>query len=136
MSDLVSKVSPDEMAVGIDIESCQTLPASADPWSDSFYRENFTAAEIAYCVRQADPRLAFCGLWSAKEAAFKCGGKIAKLAPREIEIVHEPGGQPRLRLPNESAQAAFGDYQVSISHSTGMAIAVCVKRSQTILVPP
>src|SRR5262245_3061443 len=93
-----SKTASAGMAVGIDIESCRNLPVSANPSSDSFYLENFTAAEIAYCARQPDPRISFCGLWCAKEAAIKCAGGLGKLAPREIEMVHESSGRLSLRL--------------------------------------
>jgi phosphopantetheine--protein transferase-like protein len=123
------------MVLGIDLESRENVPASADPWSDSFYLENFTAAEIAYCVRQADPRLAFCGLWSAKEAVIKCHGGLSVLTPREVEIIHGRNGKPSLLLRQESAHPASGDYHLSISHAGGIALAICVRRPKTIAAP-
>src|ERR1035441_2239210 len=98
----------DALAVGLDIESADNLPASADPWSEPFYVDNFTRAEIAWCLRQPDPHMSFCGLWSAKEAALKCGREFAGLRPIEIEILHDHRGRPMLRLlrPSPSTGAA------------------------------
>ncbi len=119
-----------EVRVGIDVEVCENLPATKDSWSDPFYQENFTAAELAYCSRQHDPRQSLCGLWSAKEAVMKCGADFAGLRPGEIEIGHDPQGRPLVRLSKEPLQDAAARCSLSISHAGGMAIAVCVQRPQ------
>ena len=106
---------PSSVGLGIDIESADNLPWSGDPRSEPFYVENFTGAEIAYCVRQADPRLSFCGLWCAKEAAIKCGQDFAGLRPIEIEIHHNETGRPMLQ--KAGAAHSVSDGQVSISHA-------------------
>jgi phosphopantetheine--protein transferase-like protein len=114
--------------VGIDIESVESLPVAKDPWSDAFYRDNFTEAEIAYCQRQTDPRMSFCGLWSAKEAAMKCDPEIAGLRPIQIEITHDEQRRPGLRVHEPVPDRAPEEYALSISHAGRMVVAVCVRK--------
>ena len=116
------------VALGIDLECADDLPWSGDPWSDPFYVENFGGAEIAWCLRQADPRLSFCGLWSAKEAARKCDPTLAGLRPSEIEIAHDRHGRPGLQTRRAAHQGLGGECVLSISHSGRICVAVCVKK--------
>src|SRR5262249_16945435 len=53
---------------GVDIVDIDELPASADFWEHEFYRHAFSAAEIAYCSTQPEPRESFAARWAAKEA--------------------------------------------------------------------
>ena len=57
---------------GIDIELIDHLPRVADCWEDSFYRDHFAPAEIAYCLSQETPAVHFTARWCAKEALKKC----------------------------------------------------------------
>jgi len=125
----------DAPAIGIDIEHSDSLPGSGESWSDPFYVENFTGSEIAHCLRQPDPRLSFCGLWSAKEAVLKCGKEFASLRPKEIEVIHNERGQPAVRITSASWQGPTDDYLVSISHSGKTCVAVCVKTPRSRQVP-
>jgi phosphopantetheine--protein transferase-like protein len=111
-------------AIGIDIEHADNLPMAGDPWSEPFYSEHFTAAEIAYCSRQAEPRLSFCGIWAAKEAALKCG-LFAGARLNDFTVTHEPGGKPKLGSRNSAHATVAEQCVVSISHSRGTAVAVC-----------
>ena len=102
-------------AVGIDIESVESLPHADDYREHPFYRDHFTPAEIAYCVRQRDVRASFCGTWAAKEAILKSG-----LVPmgngdlKAIEISRDEVGRP-----------TFLRCAISISHTPLTAVAVC-----------
>jgi len=116
------------LALGLDIESADNLPPLGDLWSEPFYVENFTPAEIAWFLRQLDPRLSFCGLWCAKEAALKCGEEFAGLRPIELEVLHDERGRPRLHPTRASHQALGGDCLLSISRSGSTKAAVCVKQ--------
>jgi phosphopantetheine--protein transferase-like protein len=119
---------PGALAIGIDIECSDNLPPSGDPWSEPFYLENFTPAEIDWCLRQPDSQLSFCSLWSAKEAAMKCGRELAALRRIEIEVRHDERGRPMLRATRASHQALASDCVLSISHSGKTGIAVCVRK--------
>jgi len=98
---------------------------------------NVAKSEVAetFCLRQPDPRLSFCGLWSAKEAAIKCGQEFASLRPKEIEIIHDAKGRPAVRITTASCQVPAGDCLVSISHSGKTCVAVCVKAPKSKPVP-
>jgi phosphopantetheine--protein transferase-like protein len=111
-------------AIGIDIEHADNLPAAGDPWSEPFYNEHFTAAEIAHCSRQTEPRLSFCGIWAAKEAALKCG-LFAGARLNDFTVRHEEGGKPKLGSSNSAHARLAEECVVSISHSRGTAVAVC-----------
>ncbi|WP_158809378.1 holo-ACP synthase [Beijerinckia sp. L45] len=102
--------------VGVDIELVDALPHAGDYRDHPFYEDNFTAKEIAYCLRQADVRASFCGTWAAKEAILKSG--IIQLTGtnlRAIEISRDPSGRP-----------VHPECSISISHTPSTAVAVCL----------
>jgi phosphopantetheine--protein transferase-like protein len=102
--------------IGIDIEEVGALPQADDYREHAFYRDNFTDAEVAYCIRQADAKASLCGLWAAKEAIFKAGLADAPSGHfKTIEIARDKLGRP-----------SFPGGQLSISHTPTTAVAVCV----------
>jgi phosphopantetheine--protein transferase-like protein len=103
--------------IGIDIEEVASLPAADDYREHPFYRDNFSPAEIAYCVRQPDERAAFCGTWAAKEAVLKSGapGTLSRLGA--IEILRDDRGRP-----------TYPGCTLSISHTASTAVAVCLRQ--------
>jgi phosphopantetheine--protein transferase-like protein len=104
-----------EARVGIDIEAIANFAVVADYHEDSFYRLNFTAAEIAYCLEKADPLESFAGLFAAKEALRKASHSLLELSLDAIQIEHDKHGRP-----------VFPGHTLSISHSNGFAVAVAV----------
>lgn len=102
--------------VGIDIEEVAALPRVADLRKESFYTQNFTSGEIAYCILQADPYVSLAGLWAAKEAIVKADGQYRNRPFHTIEIGHTAEGRP-----------GFPGFGLSISHAGGMAVAVAVR---------
>jgi phosphopantetheine--protein transferase-like protein len=116
------------LAIGLDIECCDNLPASDDPCSEPFYLENFTPAEIDWCRRQPDSRLSFCRIWSAKEAAIKCSLELAALHPIEIEVWHGARGRPMLCATRASCRSIASDCVLSITQSGRNCMAVCVRK--------
>jgi len=119
---------PGALAIGLDIECCDTLPALDDPWSEPFYVENFTPAEIDWCRRQPDLRLSFCSLWSGKEAAIKCNQAFADLHPIEIEVRLDARGRATLRATRAPCQSIASDCVLSITQSGRNCMAVCVRK--------
>lgn len=117
----------DNTSVGIDVELVENLPWSADPWTEPFFVENFNKEEIAYCVRQPNPRLSLCGLWCAKEAAIKCGPPFAGLLPKQIEIFHDEHGRPSVRTADSADQNPEPFCDLSISHAGQTVVAICVR---------
>jgi hypothetical protein len=52
----VAEQVSDALAIDLDIESADKLPPSDDPWSEPLYVENFTRAEMAWCLHRPDAR--------------------------------------------------------------------------------
>jgi phosphopantetheine--protein transferase-like protein len=112
-------------AIGIDIEDVASLPEAQDYREHPFYRDNFTPAEIGYCLRQGDPRASLCGVWAAKEAVLKTGVAGAALSRLiDIEISRDERGRP-----------GFANCAISISHTGQVAVAVCVPRAPPAMMP-
>jgi fatty acid synthase subunit alpha, fungi type/fatty acid synthase subunit beta, fungi type len=87
-------------------------------------QRNFTDAEVTYCRAQPDPAASFAARWAGKEAVFKALGvpsKGAGAAMKDIEILPDDAGVPRVTLHGEAKDAAEGKnittMHVSLSHS-------------------
>jgi phosphopantetheine--protein transferase-like protein len=109
-----SPVGGDAVKLGVDIETIDAMPKARDLRTDPFYADNFTEAEIAYCLERRDPRESLCGLWAAKEAIRKLSADgMVKTNLKGIEISHASDGAPM-----------HAGVALSISHAGGFAIAV------------
>lgn len=97
------------------MEQTMSMPDAVDYRAHEFYRDNFTPAEIAYCLQRNDPKKSLCGLWAAKEAAVKALGRDSTAGLHSIEIEHDNNGRPFCKLG-----------EVSISHSGDLSIAIFV----------
>jgi fatty acid synthase subunit alpha len=89
--------------VGVDVESVSAINIE----NETFIERNFTAKEIAYCQKAANPQASFTGKWSAKEAVFKSlgvQGKGAGAPLKDIEIGNDETGAPlvEVSLHNDS----------------------------------
>jgi len=102
--------------IGIDMEEVAGLPHVADLRTESFYTQNFTPAEIAYCILQSDPYASLTGLFAAKEAIVKADGPYRGRSFQTMEIGHTAEGKP-----------VFPGFGLSISHAGGMAVAVAIR---------
>src|ERR1700758_2229123 len=86
--------------VGVDVVSVSAFGVTmTTKGGAAFLRTRFTEAEQAYC--DGDPeRLAV--RWAAKEAIAKAVGTgFRGLRPGQIEIVHQPWGEPAIRCVGE-----------------------------------
>ena len=102
--------------VGIDIEDISSFAAAADYREDEFYKQNFSASEIAWCITQPHPLASFAGRFAAKEAIVKSDNRFMSHPFNRIEILSNPDGRPQ-----------FQGFEISISHTPAMAIAVAVR---------
>jgi holo-[acyl-carrier protein] synthase len=102
--------------IGIDIEEVAALPRVPDLRKESFFTQNFTPGEIAYCILQADPYASLAGLFAAKEAIVKSDEQYRNRPFETMEIGHTAEGKP-----------VFPGFGLSISHAGGMAVAVAVR---------
>jgi holo-[acyl-carrier protein] synthase len=113
---------------GIDVIEIERIEAAATRWGDRFLQRIYTDGERRYC--QGKPRR-LAGRFAAKEAASKAlGVGVRYIHWREIEILPDARGKPRLTLHGRAAEVAarlgLTGFEVSITHSRTDAIAVVI----------
>jgi phosphopantetheinyl transferase (holo-ACP synthase) len=102
--------------LGLEIENIAVLPDAEDYALHEFYRANFTASEIAYCIKQPAVKAAFQGLLAAKRAIIKSGAASdAPDRPLGVEIGFDSEGRP-----------TYQGCLLSISDTGTIAAAVCL----------
>jgi phosphopantetheine--protein transferase-like protein len=105
-----------QMAIGVDIEEVASMPAVSDFREDPFYRQNFSAREIAYCILQPHPLQSFAGRFCAKEAIVKADQAWRDMPFHQMEILSDAAGAP-----------CFEGFAISIAHTPTQAVAVALK---------
>ena len=105
-------------SVGMDLAEISRIRKAME--NPRFLLEFFTENERAYITARHTPEQSAAGAWAAKEAFSKA-----------VEVLHDPLGQPVLRLHGRAAQQ-FSDYafSLSISHTDTMAAAVVLAEKQ------
>src|SRR3990167_6946156 len=122
--------------VGIDIELISRFNEAKDYWTDTFYRENFSISEIAYCIKQPRPIEHFAGKWCVKEALLKCFPQLNGLLFSSIEISRNENNQVEACV-NSKDQSIPLPINISISHSEEYAIAiVLIKHTNSLTSQP
>jgi holo-[acyl-carrier protein] synthase len=114
--------------IGVDLAEIERIASVLRRHGDRFRSRVLTEAEQRYCGRRIE-RIA--GRWAAKEAVSKVLGLgVRGVGWREIEILPDYAGAPRVRLHRRAAAraAAIGleELSVSISHERSLAVAVAV----------
>ena len=104
-----------------------------------FVSDIFSEKEIEYCLSKRNPYIHLAGRFAAKEASLKALGTglsatgIDK-ALREIEVVSESSGKPRLSFSgwtnNISNKRGISHLTVSISHTDNYAVAMVILTGQ------
>ncbi|MSQ43292.1 MAG: holo-[acyl-carrier-protein] synthase [Chloroflexi bacterium] len=116
------------LSCGVDLVEIDRVAAVIGRWGDRFLIRVFTDAERAYC-RGRVPELAV--RFAAKEAVSKAlGTGIVGISWRDIEVVPDPRGKPLVVLHNRAKARATATgltaFEISLSHSRNMAIAIVV----------
>jgi holo-[acyl-carrier protein] synthase len=115
-----------EIRRGIDIENIADLPETPDYREHEFYKDSFSAEEIAYCILQENPRMHFAARWCAKEALIKCDSAFRDEKMSDLEIARNERGEVFLRhLRN--GDSGILPHAVSLSHTNSFATAMVVK---------
>jgi holo-[acyl-carrier protein] synthase len=93
----------------------------------------FSDDERAYAYRQKDPAKSLAARFGAKEAVMKAlGVGLWKFKLRDVEVVRQRGGAPRVMLHGRAAELAdergVRDWHLSLTHtgSTALAVAIAV----------
>jgi holo-[acyl-carrier protein] synthase len=99
--------------------------------SPDLVEEVFTAREVEYAGGPSRAQH-LAARFAAKEAVLKAlgTGLDSRMRWREVEVVNDPGGRPRIRLHGEVAALARQQrvtvVEVSMSHTGGLALAQVV----------
>jgi holo-[acyl-carrier protein] synthase len=120
------------LRVGIDTVQISAIRSSLASFGERFERRLFTDQERAAAhAGGADPAERLAARFAAKEAAIKAFG-LSEVGVnwRQIEVLREPDGHPRLALHGRAADCAraHGDFEavVSLSHDGDQACAIVV----------
>ena len=105
--------------VGIDIIEIDRVASVVDRWGNRFLNRIYTKNELDYC-RGRFPQLA--ARFAAKEAVMKAlGTGVRGVGWRDIEVVRQRGGRPRVELHGRAAKVAIKTKVIhialSISHA-------------------
>ena len=109
------------LGVGMDIVETKRIAESIERFGDRFLRRVFLEGEVAYARSMKFPHLHLAARFAAKEAISKAFGTGIghEMGWRDLEIIREPGGAPRVRLHGraEAFANARGVQAVHISLS-------------------
>ena len=122
------------LGIGMDIVETKRIAESMERFGDRFLHRVFHDGEVAYSRSMKFPHLHLAARFAAKEAVSKAFGTgIGKeIGWRDMEIVREPGGQPRVVLHGRAVEYAKSrgvlEIHITLSHTTeyGAASAVIV----------
>lgn len=123
-------------AIGFDLVEVASLRYLLETCGSSFVNAGWTDAE---CEETCGRPESLAGKWAAKEAVMKVLRRgIVDLDPKDIEIIKDPSGAPRVKLHRSARLAAsvegFTVWSVSVTHQGGWAVAIALGSSEHRLV--
>lgn len=117
---------------GTDIIEIERVQRLIEGGHDAFLTRWFTQAERAYCSGKASPAAHYAARLAAKEAVAKAlrWQWTGPVPWRDIEVLHDAGGAPLVRLTGQvadwAARQSITVVEVSLSHSRLHATAVAI----------
>lgn len=115
--------------IGVDVVDVDRMQKALDAWGQQLVEKLFTKAEIAYCTAKKNPHEHFAARFAAKEALSKAmqTGWSGAFHWKDVEVVNNPSGAPRIILHNALA-TALGNAKVhlSLSHTKTTVVAFAV----------
>lgn len=116
--------------LGVDIVEVERV-ARACERSARFTQRVFTEGERAYCEAHGHPERHYAARFAAKEAVAKAlGTGFRGFGPQDVEVVLNEKGRPGIELHGGAAavaaEAGIIAVHVSLSHTSGMAVANAV----------
>ncbi len=112
------------LGLGMDIVETKRIAESIERFGDRFLHRVFLDGEIAYARSMKFPHLHFAARFAAKEAISQAFGTGIgrEMGWRDLEIVREPGGAPKVRLHGKAEAYAktrgVKEVLVSLSHTS------------------
>ncbi len=120
------------VGIGIDLVEVGRIEASLKRFGDRFMQRILRLEEIAYCQLHKHPGTHVAARFAAKEAFAKAFGTFIghQLGLLDIEVVHQPSGQPAILLhaagQNLMIHRQIKRIQLSLSHTNQYATAVAI----------
>jgi holo-[acyl-carrier protein] synthase len=117
------------LGIGLDATDIPRVAELLNRYGDRFLQRVFTPGEIAYCTKRRNPAPHLAGRFAAKEAAMKAlgTGQSQGVLWKDIEVVRDRGGPPRLHLHGGALRRAerlhVRNSLVTITHSDALALA-------------
>jgi holo-[acyl-carrier protein] synthase len=118
------------IAHGIDIVDVKRIESMLGEHGDRFIERCFTPSERSYADAGGGRRAErYAVRFACKEAVFKALGTGWRtgISWRDVEVVREPSGQPRLQLCGRCAELAQSSgvvhWHISLSHTDTLACA-------------
>jgi len=115
--------------IGVDIIEIDRIRRNLDETDGRFAAMVFTDAEVSYCSAKPHPAQHFAARFAAKEAVSKAlaTGWSGAFRWKDVEIVNEPSGLPRVILHGELSSLLSGAaIHLSLSHSDSHVVAMAV----------
>jgi holo-[acyl-carrier protein] synthase len=115
--------------IGVDVVDVQRLRKVLEQQGVHFIGKVFTDGEIAYCQSKRNPHEHFAARFAAKEAVAKAmrTGWSGAFRWKDVEVVNEPSGAPRLNLYKEVADVLVdSQMHLSMSHTENTVVAFVV----------
>ncbi len=117
---------------GIDIIEIERIKSAIDKWGPQLLKKIFTDEEIRYSEAKSSSAQHFAARFASKEAVLKAfgGNGSSQFRWRDIEILNDPSGKPRVRLLGKARQLKekekIDEIIISISHTRNHAVASVV----------
>ena len=119
----------DVAGIGVDLVDVQRVERILRR-RGAFVERVFTAAEIDYCERQANPAESFAARWAAREACRKALGGIRSMRWHDVWVERAPSGAPSIGLAGTSRDRAEAlgvtNVLLALTHERRMAAAFCL----------
>jgi len=115
--------------IGVDIIEIARIRQSIERLGERFTDKVFTPHEIAYCVAKHNKYQHLAARFAAKEAVAKAlsTGWSGEFRWKDVEVMNDPGGQPRITLSGKLREKLSGSSVfLSISHSDNHVVAMVV----------
>jgi len=115
--------------IGVDVVDVERMKKTLQDQGDTFISKVFTETEITYCRSRKNPHEHFAARFAAKEAVSKAmqKGWSGEFRWKDIEVMNEPSGAPRIVLYGELAQLLEGaKIHLSLSHTEKTVVAFSI----------
>jgi len=117
--------------IGTDLERIEKVAEILK--NPAFLPRFFGEAERAELASRGNPPASVCAAFCVKEAFGKALGIGLRYPLREVELVHEPGGKPSLKLSGSVLSTALSlglRFHVSVSHTADYAVATVLAEKE------